>query len=246
MTSTSVSNQSLTDIAAELEKLQKSVSGYLKQPAPAFGDSADLRGRQIVLPSDECPAEFVACDAWDMARRGGSCPPEDQAPHPPMYTRRGDRCYTKQSVKRSREDLRGKSGRLTAMQNIRSLVLAAAKLNAKLAAIGQAEMSCSDVDTQFNNGTEEEKKDRRRAFCGTLMSPDGKAPRCQTNASDMCEDVAGGGGPAAATAPAGTTAGAGLSNASTTPFETVRSGAADSSASASATSAGASAPGDVF
>lgn len=157
--------QSLQD---KLKSLTQTVE-RLTKTKPNFKASETIH-----LPTEECPADLVACDAWEM-----ECPPEEEGPNPAMVTSAGDYCYPKQSMARAKRLNDG--GRASALQSIRQLVVAAAKLNAKLAGIGQADIACIQVTPSMFYGDADEKKERQRQFCGTLMKSDGKNPKCTFN-----------------------------------------------------------------
>jgi hypothetical protein len=157
-----------------------SASGKRKELTP------QQKGPEILVPSDECPAGLVACDEVEMARRGGSCPPEADAPHPAIFNNKGNRCYTHQGVSRSRSKL-SSSERRTLTKNVRSLVLAAAKLVNNVNNIGHANTMCDKVESMYNSGDTKKDTAGRRAFCGTLLASDG-SPRCKWE-NDRCESA---------------------------------------------------------
>lgn len=147
----------------------------------------------IVLPGD-CPGGLIPCDPQKMSKIGAMCPPitDDTAP---IYNSDGNRCITRDEIIKNNEFILANissSEKRKITQNVRALVLAAAKILAKLNDLGHANTQCSDVESMFVTGegeSEEVVKSRRRAFCGTLLKKDG-TKKCNWSKDDnTCAEV---------------------------------------------------------
>ena len=79
---------------ALIQELQGLLSKHFDQAPGRDPKGANV---PIFLPNKTCPAGLIACDPNE-----GSCPSDDHALNPPIYTQDGLRCYTKQGVRKSR------------------------------------------------------------------------------------------------------------------------------------------------
>lgn len=148
---------------------------------------------------DVCPPGFLACDPGD------ECP--DEAVYgsvPPMYNAAGEMCYTRQGVlkaRRSKVDELAKKARKVgrarydpraidvSVGTLREMVRLAGQLSRALTNVGQMEnVGCDTVNSFYPESTEDSKKGRR-AFCETLLKPDGER-KCQIGANDLCAPTA--------------------------------------------------------
>lgn len=77
-----------------INELQKLLGKHFSSAAVRSPNAANL---PIFLPNKTCPSGLVPCDPSE-----GSCPDEDSALNPPIYTQDGLRCYTKEGVRKSR------------------------------------------------------------------------------------------------------------------------------------------------
>ena len=181
----------------DLNKMLEALKGL--QGKLSTMTSSDEWGSTVEYPSeaqnsnpiyvpDECPAHLEECDEDEMAQRGGSCPDDKEAPHPGIYNKRGNRCYTPQSVQRSVAKLKS-SDKLTMIQNIRMMVTAAAKLNGKLAghnSCGEVNSESGPVKGKMKDGPNDPVMKRRRAFCGMMLDVNNKAKCHWDNESKHC------------------------------------------------------------
>jgi hypothetical protein len=77
-----------------IQELQKLLNKHFETASGRNPNAANL---PIFLPNKSCPSGLIPCDPNE-----GSCPDEDFALNPPIYTQDGLRCYTKEGVRKSR------------------------------------------------------------------------------------------------------------------------------------------------
>ena len=187
--------QSITDLQDQLRKFGLSDSAS-KFNETTF-DTANV-GADIFLPVEDCPSGLEPCNAALMAQLGGSCPPEEEGTHPPMYNVKGERCYSNQAMERAYTVLK-KDDKLTMINNIRALVKLAARLNGELAGTKYTCPMVDETDGPVPGTVADDPKTgkpdpmdpvlrNRRAFCGMMLDDQANSACKWDEANSKCTD----------------------------------------------------------
>jgi hypothetical protein len=156
-----------------------------------------LSGAQFL--ADSCPDGYVG---WDPVEAVGA---DHVSPDPDEYgsafiNKKGQQCFAVEGVRKARAhnllaDLKKAKGRKVTpedkrqlkvtVQMVRDFVRVGAELAKRLNDIGNADISCAQVNTFYGNEPADVKN--RREFCGTLLTSD-KKKKCQI-VDDKCADA---------------------------------------------------------